>query len=119
MRKSDKKRDNAIRLALTEACETAREHYAGFEWLTHFVDYHHFPDSLSVVCIFDTNANLAVSDREAVRSLIRGELASIDVRIRHPQRQIRFDTEENCESENDGRWQARFSRFAYKPATDA
>lgn len=109
MRKTDKKMENAIRVALTEACEIAQEHYPGFEWLTHVADYDNFPDSLSVVCIYDTNANLANTDRDAVRALIRETLLSIDIRVRHAQRQVSFDTEENCQNDNGGSWQTRFS----------
>lgn len=108
MRKTDKKLENLIRVALTEACETAREQHPGFEWLTHFADYDNFPDSLAVVCIYDTNANLANTDRDGVRALIREKLSSIDIKITHTQRQVSFDTEENCQIDNGGRWQARF-----------
>lgn len=108
MRKTDKKTENAIRVALTEACETAREHHPGFEWLTHFADYDNFPDSLAIVCIYDTNANLANTDRDGVRALIRDKLSSTDISITHTQRQVSFDTEENCQINNGGRWQERF-----------
>lgn len=109
MRKTDRKMENMIRVALTDACEIAREYYPGFEWLTHFADYDNFPDSLSVVCIYDTNENLANTDRDAVRALITETLLSIDIRVRHAQRQVSFDTEENCQISNGGRWQARFN----------
>lgn len=108
MRKTDKKTENAIRVVLTEACEIARVHHPGFEWLTHFADYDNFPDSLSVVCIYDTNANLANTDRDGVRTLIQEKLSSIDIRLRHAQRQVSFDTEENCQIHNGGRWKERF-----------
>ncbi len=108
MRKTDKKTENALRVILTEACEIAREDYPGFEWLTHFADYDNFPDSLSVVCIYDTNANLANTDRDSVRALISEKLSAIDIRITHAQRQVSFDTEENCLTSNDGHWHERF-----------
>ncbi|SRR6056297_714067 len=109
MRKTDKKTDNAIRRVLTEACEIARVNYPGFEWLTHFADYGNVQDSISVVCIYDTNAHLANTDRDAVRALIKDKLASIDIKIRHARRQVSFDTEENCQINNGGRWQERLS----------
>lgn len=109
MRKTDKKLENAIRVVLTEACEIARGHYPGFEWLTHFADYDKFPDSLSIVCIYDTNANLANTDRNSVRALIKGKLSSIDISIRHAQRHVSFDTEESCQIHNGGRWHERIS----------
>ncbi|MEQ8514609.1 MAG: Fis family transcriptional regulator [Chromatocurvus sp.] len=109
MRKTDKKKENAIRIVLTEACEIARGQYLGFEWLTHFADYDNFPDSVSVACIYDTNANLANTDKDSVRALIREKLSSIDIKIRHAQRQVSFDTEENCQINHSGSWHERFS----------
>jgi len=46
MRKTDKKRDNTLRLALTEVCDIALKDIAGFQWLTHCVNYSNFPQSL-------------------------------------------------------------------------
>ena len=57
MRKSDKKLDNQLRLVLTDVCETALKEVEGFQWLTHVVNYSNFPQSLRVVCVFDTNEN--------------------------------------------------------------
>ncbi|WP_417445538.1 hypothetical protein [Kangiella sp.] len=108
MRKTDKKIDNALRAALTEACEIALENYDGFEWLTHFVNYNDFPGSLKVVCIYDTNARLEKTDKQAVRSLIREKLASIAINMKDSRQQISFDTEENCSRENGGKWNERF-----------
>jgi len=59
MRKSDKKIDNILRRLLTEVCDSALEIVDGFKWLTHLVDYDNFPESLSVICIFNTNSELA------------------------------------------------------------
>ena len=109
MRKTDKKRENALRQALTEACETALEKYEGFQWLTHFVNYSDFPASLSIVCVYDTNAHLAKTDKEGMRALIKEKLASIDIKMNDSHQQVRFDTEENCNNDNDGKWNKRFS----------
>jgi len=107
MRKTDRKIDNAITKVLTDACELALGHYEGFKWLTHLVNYDDFPGSLSVVCIFDTNANLSGAAAEEMRALIKKKLASIDVRLDNSRRQVSFDTEENCRTENNGRWRER------------
>lgn len=37
--------------ALTDACEIAKTEMPGFEWLTHTVDYHAFPQSLRVIWV--------------------------------------------------------------------
>ena len=108
MRKTDKKIENALRAALTEACDIAQERYDGFEWLTHFANYDYFPGSLSVVCIYDSNEHLAKSDLDGLRTLIKEKLATIDIKIKDIRQHVRFDTEENCKNENDGKWHERF-----------
>lgn len=108
MRKTDKKIDKAIRAVLTEACDIAQEESTGFTWLTHFVNYDNLPKSLSVICIYDTDANLANADLDVMRSLIKAKLASININIKDSSKQIRFDTEEKCNTEHDGNWNKRF-----------
>lgn len=108
MRKTDRKTESLIIRALTEACEIALERFDGFRWLTHFVDYQRFPASLTIVCVYDTNAQLAITDREALCGLIKAELASVGIPIKDIRRQVRFDTEENCSGENNGKWRERF-----------
>lgn len=108
MRKTDKKIENALRQALTEACEAALEKYEGFQWLTHFVNYSDFPASLSIVCVYDINAHLAKTDKEGMRALIKAKLASIGITLKDCRQQVRFDTEENCDRENQGKWNERF-----------
>ena len=116
MRKTDKKIDNKLREALTEVCEIALENVADFEWLTHLVNFNDFPGSLSVICIFDTNAGLseARSNQEDnyLYKLIKEKLAAAGIEIRDIQQHVDFDTEENCKVENDGKWQERFKRGA-------
>lgn len=108
MRKSDKKIDNALREVLTEVCDIALENYDGFKWLTHFANYNNFPGSLSVVCIYDTNEQLEKTDVNGLRILINEKLLSIDINIKDIRRHVNFDTEENCNNENNGKWNERF-----------
>ncbi len=108
VRKTDKKIEKSLREALTEACETALERYEGFQWLTHFVSYDDFPASLSIVCVYDTNAHLAKTNNESMRALIKEKLASIGIKMKDCRQQVRFDTEEDCDNDNDGRWNERF-----------
>ncbi|MEI8593270.1 Fis family transcriptional regulator [Photobacterium sp. Hal280] len=111
MRKTDKKTDNQIRVVLTEVCDHALAAYPGFQWLTHLVDYSHFPGSLKVVCVFDTNANLSHFYDEAgkpvLEALIVKKLATAGIRLNKPSAHIAYDTEENCERENQGKWAHR------------
>ena len=108
MRKSDKKLEKALVKVLTEVCDIAQENYYGFKWITHFVNYNNFPDSLNVVCIYDTNPQLKKTDVNGLRLLINEKLLSIDITIKDIQRQVTFDTEENCSNENNGNWNERF-----------
>lgn len=107
MRKSDRKRDNAIREALTRACERALEREDGFQWLTHQVDYDRFPQSLSVLCIYQTNAELKAADTDGLARIIGEELATIAIPLKDIRRHVAFDTEENCEAQHGGRWNHR------------
>ena len=107
MRKIDKKIDNALIGVLTEVCDLAQESYDGFKWLTHFASYNNFPDSLSIVCIYDTNKQLENTDMNGFRKLINEKLFSIDINIKDISHHVRFDTEENCKRENNGKWNDR------------
>jgi hypothetical protein len=82
MRKTDKKLENTIRAALTEVCEYALNHTPGFLWLTHTVDYQHFPSSLEVRCVFAPELLQAAIQDRPFNSLIISKLKNIDITIR-------------------------------------
>ncbi len=112
MRKSDKKLEKSIVSALTAACEDDLKNYEGFQWLTHIVNFNSFPDSLSIICVFDTQKNLikitgsnAVSD---IKSAIESRLLSNNIKVKNIKRRIVFDTEDACENEHSGSWNRRF-----------
>lgn len=112
MRKTDRKTDNTIRVALTEACDSALETVEGFQWLTHQVDYDKFPQSLVITCVFDTNEVLSEfrSDPSKAREFnrhIQRHLDSIGVKLKDPMKQILYDTEEQCSLEHKGNWAKR------------
>jgi len=117
MRKSDKKMDNQLRLVLTDVCETALKEIDGFQWLTHRVNYSSFPKSLKVVCVFDSNENLALfmskssgeNSHNVLASLIQRKLAEEGVELKNISAHVAYDTEENCELENKGKWVERLS----------
>jgi hypothetical protein len=114
MRKTDKKIDNTIRQALTNACEVALDRVEGFKWLTHLVNYNNYPESLAVICVFDSNSDLAkartAQEDELLRVLIKENLVSAGIALRDVRKQISFDTEEACTKENGGKWSDRLSR---------
>ena len=113
MKKSHKKMDNAVRIALIDVCEEALVEVTGFQWLTHFADYSSFPSSLSVVCVFDTDNDLACAlnclNDDYLRNLIKEKLNAANIEIRDIRQHVSFDTEEACKRQNGGKWHERFS----------
>ncbi|MFC3022816.1 hypothetical protein ACFODT_03085 [Vibrio zhugei] len=109
MKKSDKKMDNALRLALTEVCEQAKENHTGFEWLTHQVNYADFPRSLAIICVFDTRHHVEQADKASIITQIKHALRPLNVSLNNADKQIRFDSEESCALEHQGRWNKRLS----------
>lgn len=111
MRKTDKKMDNQLRLKLTEVCEQALKDIAGFQWLTHLVSYDDFPNSLMVVCVFDTNENLKnylhSDDSQALASRIQSEFKAMDIKLKRLGDHIAYDSEENCNQYHNGNWALR------------
>jgi len=82
---------------LTNACEAAKVEVQGFQWLTHRVNYNQFPDSLSVICFFDTKANLKQAREhnkdQLMVALIKSELEHINIRFKDIKGHVFFDTE--------------------------
>lgn len=113
MRKTDKKLDNQLRQSLTDVCEIALQELAGFQWLTHTVDYSRFPQSLKVICVFDTNDELQgylESDKKhLLKGLIEAELRNLNIKLPNISMQVIYDTEENCRGQHDGNWAQRLS----------
>ena len=113
MRKTDKKIDNQLRLVLTDVCEVALKDIDGFQWLTHLVNYANFPSSLKVVCVFDTNENLARCLSGAspadLSALIQAQLLVANVKVIDIADHIYYDTEQDCASQHNGQWKDRLS----------
>ncbi len=111
MRKSDKKIDNELRLVLTDVCEQALKDITGFQWLTHLVNYDDYPNSLKVVCVFDSNENLNYyllsDDNQGLVSLIQSEFKTMDIKLKRIADHITYDTEENCLQQHKGNWAIR------------
>ncbi|NMP31528.1 Fis family transcriptional regulator [Thalassotalea sp. M1531] len=111
MRKSDKKIDNKLRIALTDVCELALKNIEGFQWLTHIVNYANFPQSLKVVCVFDTNEHLdsywQSTKNQLLVSLVAQEFTRIGINVKSASKHISYDTEENCTYQHEGNWARR------------
>jgi len=111
MRKSDKKMENELRVMLTDVCEITLKEFSGFQWLTHRVNYSDFPNSLKIICIFDTNINLnsfmTINGHHEINRLIQKNLFKLNININNMTRHISYDTEENCNKNNNGIWKER------------
>ncbi|WP_143872450.1 Fis family transcriptional regulator [Catenovulum sediminis] len=115
MRKADKNTEKRIIKQLTQVCHLAQADIAGFVWLTHLVNYQCFPDSLQIVCVFDTQQHLenALSEQkeQVLIKWITQFLSAADVNLVKPEKQIHFDSEQACQLHHQGNWQLRLSRY--------
>ncbi len=113
MRKTDKKLDNHLRLALTDVCEQVLEDIPGFTWLTHKINFANFPQSLQVYCIFTTDQALQDFQKseqsDHINKLIQSSLQGIGIRLSKINSHIYYDTEEKCDLEHGGNWAKRLS----------
>ncbi|MEA2116853.1 hypothetical protein [Halovibrio sp. HP20-50] len=102
--------------SLTHACEQAKPQFQGFAWLTHRVDYLHFPDSLLITWVFDTDAHLAQAlkseAKQRLHELTASALAEADVAIDDISQHIDFDSEQACQRTHNGDWQHRLKSAA-------
>ncbi|WP_338525390.1 hypothetical protein NUH87_07125 [Pseudomonas batumici] len=99
---------------LTEACETAKARIVGFAWLTHEVDFAHFPSSLRVTWVFDTRANrdqaLAGESARHMHELTAAALREAEVEVHQVAAHLAFDSEEYCQQVSAGNWQQHLAR---------
>ncbi|USD99772.1 Fis family transcriptional regulator [Vibrio sp. SCSIO 43133] len=95
MRKSDKKVENLIRDVLTEVCEGTLKSYDGFLWVTHTVKFGSFPQSLKIVCVFETNqdrANFLMGEgQQHVSTAIYEAFSKVGVQLKNVSKQISYD----------------------------
>ncbi len=101
---------------LTQACEAGKAEIVGFSWLTHEVDYAHFPESLQVTWVFATEAQraMAIGQGQGARMqvLTRAALAEAGIDMDALIAPVRFDSEEACKRNDGGDWQRRLARNA-------
>ena len=111
MKKSDKKLEHSLCVSLTQVCDIALDTVPGFEWITHLANYKQFPQSLSIICIFNTDAALqqALQSKQDVflHSLIQDKLNAAGIKLKHLNKHIRFDSEQACARDNQGNWAKR------------
>ena len=114
MRKSDKKIDNELRRVLTDVCQQALKMIDGFEWLTHQADFHQFPDSLQIICVFDNEqqrqAFLNSAEQDMFEALLIAKLKQIDIKLIKLNKYVVYDSEEACLLSHQGNWAKRLRR---------
>lgn len=111
MNKSHKKTEAVLIRALTLVCEQAKGRYPGFSWLTHTVHYPHFPQSLIITCVFETDEHVQtmINTRQdmRLREEIASELKRVQMVLKNPQQHIALDSEQSCNREHQGNWGKR------------
>ena len=45
---------------------------------------------------------------DAFRNMVISELKSVNIKVKDSSQHVKFDTEEECKKENDGKWHERF-----------
>ena len=113
MTRNKKKIETAIVTALNDVCETLKLEYEGFTWLTHFVSYSNFPQSLKLVFVFDTKTSLENATKKAlfktIFELTESRLKRESVTVKRIDKAVFFDTEENGADFNNASWCRKYS----------
>jgi len=98
---------------LTEACETAKGEIKGFSWLTHTADLNALADTLKVTWVFETLADQQLAQanvKTRIYELTRIALNEANIDLCASERNVRFDSEEECQCVHGGDWQKRLAQ---------
>lgn len=99
--------------ALTHACEAAKAEIVGFQWLTHQVNYMHFPQSLLVTWVFDSDTNMAQASNghyyDRAVELTLAAFADIGISVSSGAAHVRFDSQQRCDALHGGDWETRLN----------
>lgn len=99
MRKSDKKVENLIREVLTDVCEDTLKGYDGFLWVTHTVKHAAFPQSLEIVCVFESDKDrasfLAGDGQQHVSTTIQNAFDKAGVQLKNASKHIHYDVQQS------------------------
>ncbi|MFJ4246588.1 hypothetical protein [Pseudomonas sp. NPDC089741] len=95
---------------LTDACETAKAEIKGFTWLTHTADLSALAETLSVIWVFETLADRKLAQVEAkvrIFELTAVALGEAGIELKLTDRNVRFDSEQECQNIHGGDWGKR------------
>ncbi|WP_192036441.1 hypothetical protein [Halomonas sp. YLGW01] len=116
-KKARTRMERQLTRALTDACETAKPMLPGFAWLTHLVDYRRFPESLRVVWVFETQADmtraLKGNGRRRMRELTEAAFFEAGVEVAAIDDHLDVDSEEECRRVHGGDWERRLAIRGY------
>jgi hypothetical protein len=98
---------------LTEACETAKGEIKGFMWLTHTADLNALAETLKVIWVFETLTDRTLAQVDAktrIFELTAIALSEASIDLPPSDRNIRFDSEEECQRTHGGDWNTRLAQ---------
>jgi hypothetical protein len=98
---------------LTEACETAKSEIQGFTWLTHTGDLNAAAETLKITWVFETLADRKLAQLEAkarIFELTATALNEAGIELKLTDHNVRFDSEQECQSSHGGDWQKRLAK---------
>jgi hypothetical protein len=94
----------------TDACETAKTEIKGFTWLTHTADLSALAETLNVIWVFETLADRKLAQVEAkvrIFELTAVALSEAGIELKLTDRNVRFDSEQECQNIHGGDWGKR------------
>jgi hypothetical protein len=101
---------------LTEACETAKSEINGFTWLTHTADLNALAETLKIIWVFETLADRKLAEVDAKARIFELTAIALDeagIELKLTDRNVRFDSEQECENAQGGDWQKRLAKGRY------
>ncbi len=83
-----------LRYTLRQVCEVALQQVAGYQYLTHQVNYKVFPASLYIECFFVEQEALQAADKKtqaiSLKETIKVALAGINIELKNVNKQVKF-----------------------------
>lgn len=99
--------------ALNRSLELARPEVPGLAWLIPLAEGYLDPAGIHVVWVFDTRTSLTnaleVGSGRLLYQLTATALREAHMQVDDIAVNVHFDTEEDCQHENQGNWQSRLS----------